>query len=293
MAIYHLSAKVISRAAGQSVVASAAYRAAELLHDRRLERSFDYERKSGVAHTEILAPEGAPSWVSDRQALWNEVEASRLARMRSLLERSRLPCRWSLILTSRSSSPAHLRKRRSSRTGMVVDLAIHTDNPENPHAHLLLTTREITPEGFGAKRRDWNAKEQLLEWRERWAASPTSTCAAQDLTLRSIIARSKIRTSIFYPGGRSESRASASSAEDLPPNVQDRIREQREIAAENGRRILVAPQIALSALTHHQATFTERDIAKYLHTRTDGLEQFQAALLKVTTSPELVAVGKR
>ena len=44
-------------------------------------------------------------------------------------------------------------------------------------------------------------------------------------------------------------------------------------------------------MTHQRATFTERDIAKFLHTRTHGAEQFQAAFLKVTTSDELVAVG--
>src|SRR5581483_1703434 len=74
MAIYHLSAKIISRGLGQSVVASAAYRSAEHLHDERLDQDFDYSRKQGVEHCEILAPEDAPDWVHDRAALWNAVE---------------------------------------------------------------------------------------------------------------------------------------------------------------------------------------------------------------------------
>jgi Ti-type conjugative transfer relaxase TraA len=40
-----------------------------------------------------------------------------------------------------------------------------------------------------------------------------------------------------------------------------------------------------------QATFTLRDLGKYLHTHTDGAEQFDAAYLKVTTSAQLVALG--
>src|SRR3546814_1392889 len=60
MAIYHFSAKVISRANGSSAVASAAYRAAERLHDDRLGRDHDFSNKAGVVHSEILAPEGAP-----------------------------------------------------------------------------------------------------------------------------------------------------------------------------------------------------------------------------------------
>ena len=41
MAIYHFSAKVISRAVGSSAVAAAAYRSADRLHDERLGRSHD------------------------------------------------------------------------------------------------------------------------------------------------------------------------------------------------------------------------------------------------------------
>src|SRR3546814_833551 len=75
MAIYHFSAKVISRANGSSAVASAAYRAAERLHDDRLGRDHDFSNKAGVVHSEILAPEGAPERLNERATLWNEVEA--------------------------------------------------------------------------------------------------------------------------------------------------------------------------------------------------------------------------
>src|SRR3546814_8231542 len=75
MAIYHFSAKVISRANGSSAVASAAYRAAERLHDDRLGRDHDLSNKAGVVHSEILALEGAPDRLTDRATLWNEVTA--------------------------------------------------------------------------------------------------------------------------------------------------------------------------------------------------------------------------
>ena len=55
--------------------------------------------------------------------------------------------------------------------GMVADIAYHGGQGENPHAHIMLTTRSISPEGFGPKNRDWNKKEQLAAWREDWAAS--------------------------------------------------------------------------------------------------------------------------
>ncbi len=291
MAIYHLSAKVISRAAGQSVVASAAYRSAERLHDQRLDQSFDYEAKAGVAHTEILAPANAPAWVTNRQALWNAVEAverrkdAQLAREIEIALPVELDLDQQIELTRAFAREAFLYK------GMVVDLAIHTDNPENPHAHLLLTTREITVEGFGAKRRDWNGKEQLLEWRERWAALTNEHLRRAGHEIE-IDHRSLEDQGIeLLPGRKIGLSRERQQSDELPSNLKVKVRQQREISGENGRRILADPRIALTALTHHHATFTQRDVAKYLHTRTDGPEQFQEALLKVTTSPEVVSLG--
>src|SRR5665811_35802 len=74
MAIYSFHAQVISRKAGRSSVASAAYRAGGILYDERTGVTYNYTHKEGVAHTEILAPEGAPEWVKDRSTLWNTVE---------------------------------------------------------------------------------------------------------------------------------------------------------------------------------------------------------------------------
>ena len=75
MAIYHFSAKVISRQTGASAVASAAYRSASELHDDRFNRNHDFSNKAGVIHSEVMLPEGAPERLNDRAALWNEVEA--------------------------------------------------------------------------------------------------------------------------------------------------------------------------------------------------------------------------
>ena len=76
MAIYHFSAKVISRAAGSSALASAAYRSASRLADERLGRDHDFTRKPGVIHSEVLLPDGAPEEFADRERLWNAVEAA-------------------------------------------------------------------------------------------------------------------------------------------------------------------------------------------------------------------------
>src|SRR5579885_479337 len=80
MAIYHFSAKVISRAVGSSADVSAAYRSASRLPDERLGRDHDFSNKAGVVHSEILLPEGAPEQLGDRATLWNTVEAGEVRR---------------------------------------------------------------------------------------------------------------------------------------------------------------------------------------------------------------------
>ncbi|MFM7389950.1 MAG: MobA/MobL family protein [Vampirovibrionales bacterium] len=74
MAIYRLSASVISRSTERSATAAAAYRAGERIRDKRTATTFDYTKRSGIEHTEILAPDSAPDWMRERPKLWNAVE---------------------------------------------------------------------------------------------------------------------------------------------------------------------------------------------------------------------------
>ena len=80
MAIYHLSVKPISRAGGRSATAAIAYRSAERVQDLTTGETFDYTRKRGVEHAEIVLPDFAAKrdihWARDRQALWNAAEMS-------------------------------------------------------------------------------------------------------------------------------------------------------------------------------------------------------------------------
>ncbi len=82
MAIYHLHVKVIGRKSGSSAVASAAYRSGSRLRDDRLGRDQDFSAKRGVVHSEVMLPENAPKEWSDRERLWNDVEACRHRRAR-------------------------------------------------------------------------------------------------------------------------------------------------------------------------------------------------------------------
>ena len=74
MALFHFHATQIKRSAGQSAIASAAYRAGEKLHSEYYGEDSDYTKMGGVINSEILLPSHAPPEYADRQTLWNAVE---------------------------------------------------------------------------------------------------------------------------------------------------------------------------------------------------------------------------
>ena len=173
MAIYHLRATMISRSAGRSATAAAAYRSASHIEDHRTGLSFDYRARSGVDHVEILAPAHAPEWAQDRAALWNAVEAAETRKNSQVAREIRVALPAELDHGQRVELVRDFCQRQFVDRGMVADIALHAPGREgddrNHHAHILLTTREIAAEGFTAKNRDWNAVEVLEGWREAWA----------------------------------------------------------------------------------------------------------------------------
>jgi Ti-type conjugative transfer relaxase TraA len=292
MAIYHLSVKVISRGGGRSATAAAAYRAGELVHDRTSGQDLDYTRKGGVEHTEILAPDHAPSWVFDRAELWNRVEEAEIRKDAQLAREVEIALPIELNEESQVELVRDFAKEAFVSKGMVTDIAIHRDNPDNPHAHILLTTRTLDGDGFGKKERSWNATEELRHWRSLWAETANQALRERGLDIR-IDHRTLEAQGLELTAGRKIGVSrDRQESQRLPDYVAARVLEQRAIARENGERIIAAPELALSGLTHCQATFTHHDLARYLNTRTDGAEQFREAYLKVRSSSELVELRK-
>src|SRR3546814_6807284 len=72
----------------------------------------------------------------------------------------------------------------------------------------------------------------------------------------------------------------------------ERVDEHREIARANGDKLLASPGLALDAITHQPATFTNRDLAMFVHRHSDGKDQFDAVMAAVKGVPEMVALGK-
>ncbi|MFA7585188.1 MAG: Ti-type conjugative transfer relaxase TraA [Novosphingobium sp.] len=177
--------------------------------------------------------------------------------------------------------------------GMIADLNAHwdigADGEPTPHAHVMLTMREVGEDGFGAKVRDWNRTERIEQWRERWAEHVNGRLAELDIDAR-IDHRSLAEQGIdLAPQDKIGPTASRMGTQGLEA---ERIEDHRAIARENGTRIIAEPRIALDAITHQQATFTTRDMAIFVHRHSDGKDQFDAAMSAVRGSPDLIALGR-
>ena len=177
MAIFHYATKIHSRSTGSSAAGATAYCAGAAVRDPRDNTLYNFSEKNDVVFSQIYLPEGAPEWMADREALAAAIEARE--------DRSTRPESAQLMREIEAALPreipreeriglaeAYVQEQFVAR-GMVVDLNIHEplarDGNLQPHMHALLTLREVTPDGFGNKVREWNDRALVSEWREAWA----------------------------------------------------------------------------------------------------------------------------
>jgi len=288
VAIYHFSAKIVSRRHGRSIIGAAAYRAGMRLREHSTNTIYDYTHKPGVEHTEILAPTNAPGWARDRSQLWNAVDHREKRKDSQLARDLEIALPVELDNSAQVELLRDFARREFVSKGMIADCAIHRDNPNNPHAHVLLTLRHIGPNGFGLKERSWNEKSNLMAWRLGWAEFANKHLAKSGLAVTIDHRTLREQGLDLIPGRKIGVSLERQKSDCLPLKIADRVTEQRFIARENGARIVADPNVAIEGLTHYQPTFTKHDIARFLRTRTDGTDQFREANLKVTTSSELV-----
>lgn len=156
IAIYHLAIKAVSRSTGRSAVAAIAYRSGERLTNERDGVVHDYTRRDGVEETFIVAPEGA-EWAQDRSVLWNAVEAAEKRKDAKVAREYELALPGELSAGERRELVHGFAVGLRDRYGVAVDVAIHAPHDHgddrNHHAHVMTTTRVVTPEGLGAKTR--------------------------------------------------------------------------------------------------------------------------------------------
>ncbi|HHL0119203.1 TPA: MobQ family relaxase [Klebsiella variicola subsp. variicola] len=170
MAMFHLSFNMLKRSAGKSSCYLAAYNARERIEDVRTGDVYDYSYRSDLFHHCILAPEYTPFNIVENSAvLWNEIEKIEKRKDAQLSRYFDIAIPVELDNDAKIALVKNYCKRNFVSKGMIADISFHDLDGHNPHAHVMLTLREITPKGFGNKNRSWNEHDLMDEWRASWA----------------------------------------------------------------------------------------------------------------------------
>ncbi|MCA5921936.1 MobA/MobL family protein [Pectobacterium brasiliense] len=179
MAIFHLEFKIVKRSEGMSSCRKAAYHARCRITDDRTGNTYDFSHRTDLFHHQILAPVSAPTHIIESSTtLWNEVERverqkdGQTARYFDVA----IPCE--LSNEDKIKLVAEYCQKNFVDKGMIADIAFHDLDGQNPHAHVMLTLKPITADGFGKKERSWNDKKNVILWRESWSVIANRYLAA-------------------------------------------------------------------------------------------------------------------
>lgn len=184
MAIYKMTIKNFGRARGSRATRLAAYRAGERIRDERTHETYNYSRRDDVVYKEVVLPSRVAEnaefdWARDRAALWNAVERAK-ARNARLGRELMVVLPPEMTPEQRAQIARRFAQEIADKYCNAVDLAVHLprNGERNHHAHLLMTTRQVTPEGMGA-RTVWD-----LNVLERWAVGVQSDSREEWLSAR-------------------------------------------------------------------------------------------------------------
>ena len=279
MAIYHLTAKTISRAKGKSAVASAAYRRAAMLYDEKAEKTWNYTNKPDVIYSQILVPENATDWVKAlaemqhenpndaAEQLWNKVEFREKRKDAQFAREIEFAIPIELDEEQAKALVNEFIKDQFVSHGMIADVNIHWDEG-NPHVHVMLTMRELTEDGFGLKQRDWNSKAILQTWREKWAEYANFHLYMHQKDVR-IDHRSYQDQGIdLVPTIHQGKAVTDMTARGIETAI---MQEANAIRRENLERIVANPNVILDKVTSQTSTFTQaqlgQELGRYINDR--------------------------
>lgn len=212
----HTHVDIVSRSKGESVIAKAAYNARDKLKDDYYGKTHDYSKKDDLVFSKIFLPEHIPKKFSKREYLWNEVEKIEKSKNSQLARNLLFTLPRELNEEDRIKLISEFIEENFTSKGMIADCNIHnptaSDNEEQPHAHILLTLREIDEQGnWKAKSKkeyildengekiklksgnyksrkvnlnDWNEPDKAKEWRENFSKKANEYLARNNIDKR-------------------------------------------------------------------------------------------------------------
>ena len=212
----HTHVDIVSRSKGASVIAKAAYNARDKLKDEYYVKIHDYSKKDDLVFSKIFLPEHIPKEFSNREYLWNSVEKIEKSKNSQLARNLLFTLPRELKEKDRIKLISEFIEENFTSKGMIADCNIHnpmaSDNEEQPHAHILLTLREIDEKGnWKPKSRkeyildengekiklksgnyksrkvnlnDWNEPDKAKEWRENFSKKANEYLAKNNIDKR-------------------------------------------------------------------------------------------------------------
>ena len=212
----HTHVDIVSRSKGESVIAKAAYNARDKLKDDYYGKTHDYSKKDDLVFSKIFLPEHIPKEFSKREYLWNEVEKIEKSKNSQLARNLLFTLSRELNGEDRIKLISEFIEENFTSKGMIADCNIHnptaSDNEEQPHAHILLTLREIDEQGNWKARskkeyildengekiklksgnyksrkvnlNDWNELDKAKEWRENFSKKANEYLARNNIDKR-------------------------------------------------------------------------------------------------------------
>ncbi|MBS0271185.1 MAG: AAA family ATPase [Proteobacteria bacterium] len=310
MALYHFSAKVLSRS-GRNTVRSLAYRAGCKLYDERTGETFNYQNKP-VQHVELVLPKDAPEWTREIQELMKVDRQKGVQAFSNMVERAekrvdaQVYREFEFALHRELTAEQNIALAREfvedqiCSHGMAAQLNFHFDvdpetGEEKPHCHVLAVTRRLEENGLSAKKeREWNDKSFLCDLRVKWEEYSNFHLKLNGHDIQIDHRSNKERGIEMEPQpklGRNvleqDKRLQQLEGSDGSP-ITDRGRIFHEAQLRNLYRVVRNPNEVLNIVTKHNATFMWADVQKVLHRYVDEAPLFQRIEAKLKNSNELL-----
>jgi Ti-type conjugative transfer relaxase TraA len=301
MAIQFARARYLSRAAGGNAVRSAAYNAREAIEAERTGEVFYFRHRDAPEHHEVLLPEGAAGQFRDSGVLWNAAE---LAEKRRDAQVAReivvaLPADAAITSEDRIELVRSFAEQHFVGKGLAVQLDVHAPHAPhegeaeseraNWHAHLLITTRRLDGDQFSSKKaRDLDPEVRRAggraivadgeAWGELWRDHQNRYFREHRIEL-------EVDPTAAHPAphiGPIRMRVAGSEIVERA----EQIRRANEAAARD-------PDQVLTALTRHNATFTLRDLDRFLAKHLADEAECQVVKQQVLEHRELIPLYDR
>ncbi|MGE8131716.1 AAA family ATPase [Methylobacterium sp. NPDC080182] len=269
MAIAFARARYIGRSSGGSATRSAAYNARTLIPDQRTGETFTFAHRGAPTYHAVLLPAGADPALAEAAVLWNRAEAAE-RRQDAQVAREivlALPANADLSPQDRIALARGFALEHFVAKGLAVQIDVHAPHAAesegeraNHHAHLLITTRRVEGAGLSPKKaRDLDPEvrqgaggplvAEAEAWGATWRDYQDRYFAAHGLEIRVDPTAAVPAEHIGPVRMRAPEAAANARAEE--------IRRANALAARD-------PTQVLEALTRTAATFTARELDRYL-----------------------------